>query len=241
MSTMTQITSPDSRGIRRWIGQDGLAATRDEDHVLLARRTAARRTSRTPPRPRSRPRRAAAATRVRRASAARTSSPAVRRADGERQRARVLVPVGALEDSRLALEPAAVRLLDVLPARREDVEDEVPVRLEERVRRPEGAKLLLLRLHVQERAERADDERDALVHGRLAQVAEAEVERARRSRASSAASRATAQHRRGRVDADHAGRLPRATGSRSARCRRRARPRARPTRAPAPRRTRRPP
>ena len=46
------------------------------------------------------------------------------RADGERERPRALVPVGALEDARLALEPAAVRLLDVLAARREDVEDE---------------------------------------------------------------------------------------------------------------------
>src|SRR5215212_5770581 len=34
--------------------------------------------------------------------------------DGERQRARLLVPVGALVDLRLALEPAPVRLLDVL-------------------------------------------------------------------------------------------------------------------------------
>src|ERR671923_240520 len=36
-------------------------------------------------------------------------------------------PVGPLEDPRLALDPPAVRLLDVVPAGREDVEDEPPV------------------------------------------------------------------------------------------------------------------
>src|SRR5439155_18551073 len=45
-------------------------------------------------------------------------------ADGEGERPRVLVPVGALEDPRLALEPARVRLLDVVARRREHVEDE---------------------------------------------------------------------------------------------------------------------
>src|SRR5688500_984870 len=96
------------------------------------------------------------------------------RADGERERPRALVPVGPLEDARLALEPAAVRLLDVLAARGEDVEDEAAVGLEEVARRTEGAQLLLLGLHVQERTERADDERHTLVDGRLAEVAEAE-------------------------------------------------------------------
>ena len=38
----------------------------------------------------------------------------------------VEVPVGPLVDARLALDPAAVRLLDVLAGRREDVEDEPP-------------------------------------------------------------------------------------------------------------------
>ena len=54
------------------------------------------------------------------------------RADGERQRPRRLVPVGALEDLGLALEPAAVRLLDVLAARSEDVEHEAAAGLEQR-------------------------------------------------------------------------------------------------------------
>ena len=55
---------------------------------------------------------------------------------------RRLVPVGPLEDARLALEPEAVRLGDVLAARREDVEDEVPARLEQLVRGPERPQLL---------------------------------------------------------------------------------------------------
>src|SRR6187431_1101719 len=44
--------------------------------------------------------------------------------DRERQRPLALVPVGALEDPGFALEPAAVRVLDVLRTRGEDVEDE---------------------------------------------------------------------------------------------------------------------
>src|SRR6187551_159898 len=51
--------------------------------------------------------------------------------DGERERAGALVPVGALEDARLALEPEPVGLLDVRRARREDVEHEPAARLEE--------------------------------------------------------------------------------------------------------------
>ena len=103
-----------------------------------------------------------------------------------------LVPVGALEDARLALEPEAVRLLDVLAARGEDVEDEAAARLEQAARRAQRAELLGLGLHVQERAERADDERDALGDGRLAEVADAEVEPSSATPASSAAARATA-------------------------------------------------
>ena len=45
-------------------------------------------------------------------------------ADAKDERARLLVPVGALEDARLGLEPAAVRLGDVVGSGREDVEDE---------------------------------------------------------------------------------------------------------------------
>ena len=64
------------------------------------------------------------------------------RAHRERERPRALVPDRALEDPRLALEPAVVRLLDVLPARREHVEDEAPVRLEQRARGAQRAQLL---------------------------------------------------------------------------------------------------
>src|SRR5207237_10169097 len=51
---------------------------------------------------------------------------ALRAANRESERLRSEIPVGALVDARLALDPAAVRLLDVLAGRREDVEDEAP-------------------------------------------------------------------------------------------------------------------
>ena len=51
----------------------------------------------------------------------------------------LLVPVGALVDLRLALEPAAVRLLDVLLRGREDVEDEASAGLEQPPHRAERA------------------------------------------------------------------------------------------------------
>src|SRR6188768_2406757 len=54
--------------------------------------------------------------------------PAVAVADREPEGSGALVPIRALEDAGLALEPEPVRLLDVLPARAEDVEDEAPVR-----------------------------------------------------------------------------------------------------------------
>ncbi len=87
-----------------------------------------------------------------------------------------LVPVGALEDPGLALEPEPVRLLDVLATRCEDVEDEAAVGQEERACRAQRTQLLVLGLHVQQRAKRADDERSALVDRRLAQVADAKVD-----------------------------------------------------------------
>src|SRR5262245_33919844 len=83
-------------------------------------------------------------------------------AHGQREGPRLLVPVGSLEDPGLAFEPAPVRLVDVLAARCEDVEHEVAVRIEKSVRGAEGTQLLRLRLHVQERTERADHERNAL-------------------------------------------------------------------------------
>src|SRR5262249_60491416 len=64
-------------------------------------------------------------------------------AHGEPQRSCALVPVGALEDGRLSLQPAAVGLLDVLARRREDVEHELSLRLEEPVRRSKSAELLV--------------------------------------------------------------------------------------------------
>ena len=88
------------------------------------RPTASGRTSRRPPRPRSPPRRAAPATRGPTSHARLISASLAVAAHAQDQRARLLVPVGALPDARLALEPAAVRLGDVVGAGREDVEDE---------------------------------------------------------------------------------------------------------------------
>ena len=59
---------------------------------------------------------------------------------------------------------------------REDVEDEAAAGLEQPADRAERRAPVVVGLHVQQRAERDDDERHALVHRRLAQVAEAEVE-----------------------------------------------------------------
>src|SRR5581483_8359390 len=89
-----------------------------------------------------------------------------------------LVPVRPLEDAGLPLEPAAVRLRDVLAARGEHVEDEAPARREQAARGAEGAQLLALVGHVQQGTKRADHERHALAHRRPAQVADAEVEAA---------------------------------------------------------------
>ena len=47
-------------------------------------------------------------------------------AHGERECPAALVPVGALEDPALTLDPAAVRVPNVLATRREDVEDDPP-------------------------------------------------------------------------------------------------------------------
>ena len=56
---------------------------------------------------------------------------ALARAHRQPERPRLGVPVGALEDAGLALEPESVSLGDVLGARREDVEDEGATGLEE--------------------------------------------------------------------------------------------------------------
>ena len=78
-----------------------------------------------------------------------------------------------------------------------------PRGLEEPASRAQRAQLLGLGLHVQQRAEGADDERNAFLHRRLAQVADAEVEQG----ADAGCVGALAGHRehlRRRVDADHA-------------------------------------
>src|SRR5262245_20525951 len=98
------------------------------------------------------------------------------RADREGECSRLLVPVGSLEDPGLPLEPATVRLLDVLAARREDVEDEVPAGLQELARCAERETLLVLGGHVEERPERTDDQRDAFGHWRIAKVADPKIE-----------------------------------------------------------------
>ena len=69
-----------------------------------------------------------------------------------------------------------MRLGDVLGARGEDVEDEVPAGLEQLARGPQRQQLLVLARHVEERAERADHELHALVDRRLAHVADPEVD-----------------------------------------------------------------
>ena len=109
---------------------------------------------------------------ARRAASSRPPRPPNR----ERERPRALVPVGALEDPGLALDPAAVRRLDVLAVRREDVEDEPPRREEQLAGGGERCQPVVLRHHVQEGAERDHDERYALADRRLAHVALAEVD-----------------------------------------------------------------
>ena len=121
----------------------------------------------------------------------------------------VEIPVGALVDARLALDPAAVRLLDVLAGRREDVEDEAAARPQQLARGAQRLEPLLVVPQVEIRAERARHERDALVDRRPAQVAEPQVEPLRRRRP-----RARARRRQP---------ASRATSRRRSRARRRAR------------------
>ena len=120
----------------------------------------------------------------------------------ERERAGGLVPDCALEDAGLALEPAVVRLVDVLAARRKHVEHEPALRLEELTRGTKRPQLLGLGLEVQQRAEGADRERDPLTDGRLSQVADAQVEAlgdAGRLRGGAG----DRQHLRRGIDSDH--------------------------------------
>jgi hypothetical protein len=94
----------------------------------------------------------------------------------ERQGARDLIPVGALENAALALEPATVGLGDVLCTGAEHVEHEAAARLEQRASGLQGTELLVLVGHVQQRAERADHERYPFFHRRISQVAGAEID-----------------------------------------------------------------
>ena len=127
---------------------------------------------------------------------------AVGAADGEGEGAGVLVPAGALEDAGLALDPAPVRLLDVLAGGGEDVEDELSVREEELVRRRQGAQAIGLGIEVEERPEGARHERDALGDGRLAEVALTQVEASVEARGARRLG-ADGEHPRRGVDADH--------------------------------------
>jgi hypothetical protein len=100
----------------------------------------------------------------------------IRVSPGEGEHPLVEVPIRSLPDSRLALEPAAVRLLDVVAARGEDVEDEAPAREQECVDGLERLDPVLVGLEVEQRAEGAGDEVDALRGRRSAQVAEPKLD-----------------------------------------------------------------
>ena len=96
-----------------------------------------------------------------------------------------------------------MRVLDVLAARREDVEDEPAAGEEQLVRRGERPEPVGLGRHVQERAERDQDERDAFLDGRLAHVAEPQVEQRLDAFRPRVVPR-NLEHPGGGVDADHA-------------------------------------
>src|SRR5438045_9595483 len=87
---------------------------------------------------------------------------ALRAAHRERERLRREIPVGSLVDARLALDPATVRLLDVLAGRREDVEDEAPAGQEQLARGAECLESLVVVPQMEIRAKRTRHERDAL-------------------------------------------------------------------------------
>src|SRR6185503_12620279 len=79
------------------------------------------------------------------------------------QPALALVPVRALPDPGLALEPASVRLVDVVPGRREDVEDQAAAVDEQLACRAQRGEALLVAVEVEVRAKGTGDQRDALV------------------------------------------------------------------------------
>src|SRR5207247_4464014 len=85
-------------------------------------------------------------------------------ADREGQSPRLGVPVGTLEEPRLALEPAPVGLGDVVCARGEDVEDEPPTRDEHAARRPKRLEPLRVGPEMEVRPKRACDKADAFAY-----------------------------------------------------------------------------
>ena len=135
----------------------------------------------------------------------------------QRQRPLALVPVGALEDPRLALEPAAVRVLDVLArsARRRRRRAGRPGASSSRAARERPQPVGLGR-HVQQRAERDQHERDALRRpaARACRRAGGRARRPRRPR-TRARPRASRPRRRRRSR----GCRPSRSGRRSGRCR----------------------
>src|SRR5262249_28897575 len=86
------------------------------------------------------------------------------------------IPVRALVDARLPLDPAALRLLDVLAGGCEDVEDQPPAGAEQLPRGTQRLEALVVVAQVEVGPERACHERDALVDRWPAQVAEPEIE-----------------------------------------------------------------
>jgi hypothetical protein len=78
-----------------------------------------------------------------------------------------------------------------------------PSRLEQVARRAERTQALVVGVQVEERAERARDEPDALRHRRVEQVADAEVEKVRDA-CGCGGLRADLEHALRRVDPDHA-------------------------------------
>src|SRR5262249_15354995 len=93
-------------------------------------------------------------------------------AHAEDERLRRLVPVGALEDPRLALDPAPVRRRDVVGAGCEDVEDEAAAVAQPRAHGTERGAAVVVGLHVEQRPERDHDERELLLDRRVAEVPE---------------------------------------------------------------------
>ena len=112
-----------------------------------------------------------------------------------------LVPHRKLEDPRLALEPLALRLGDVVSVRSEHVEHKTAAGQEQIVGGVEDGQPVLVRVHVQQGAEWTDHQRDAFGDRRLAQIAHAQVERDPCKRGSA---RTHLEHRARRVDPDHA-------------------------------------